>query len=395
MQNMGWIALNHLRLLSKDRHTYLLLLALPLALTLITGAIFAENGMESSGEVAVVTVALVDKDHSEISRYLGEALDTESTTVVRYPEAEARELVRKRELPAALIIPPAFGDHLREGKPVELTVIRADLPESPGLVEQRVAALVTRLRANAAAALLAEEAGAGYTWWDIFQRAEEKWHPSPAVEVVMERVTVTRDREIPAGHRQSSPGYVVMFGMMTVITAGAGTLLQERENGTMARLLSAPVNRFQILSGKTLGLMASGILQMAIMIAAGRLLFNVEWGRNMPALILLVAALSFASTGFGLMLASLCRTRGQAEAAGVIAVILMSMLGGTWWPAEVLPSHMQVLAKAVPSGWAMQGFVDLIMRGAGLPEVALPLLVLFAFGAAFISVGLILFGRQG
>lgn len=86
----------------------------------------------------------------------------------------------------------------------------------------------------------------------------------------------------------SSPGFVVMFGMMTVITAGAGTMLTERENGTLARLLAAPLNRFHLFSGKVLGLMASGVLQMTLLIAAGRFLFNVEWGRNLPALFFLV-----------------------------------------------------------------------------------------------------------
>lgn len=75
--------------------------------------------------------------------------------------------------------------------------------------------------------------------------------------------------------------------------------------------------------------------------------------------------------------------------------MLMAMLGGTWWPVEILPSYMQLIAKLVPSGWAMQGFVDLIMRNADLGRLALPVLVLFAFGAVFLTLGAVLFKHRG
>ncbi len=292
-----------------------------------------------------------------------------------------------------MIVPAGFAQSLQSGSPAVVTVVRADLRESPGLVEEQVGAILYRTRANAAAAVLGEAAGSG-DWLDIFYRAADKWHPSPAVGVEMETVAVVRDDAIPIGNRQSSPGFVVMFGMMTVITAGGGALLQERQNGTLARLLSAPLTKFHLLTGKALGLMASGIVQMAVMITAGRFLFNVEWGRDLPALALLVVGLSFASTGFGMLLASVCRTEGQVQAVGVLSVLLMAMLGGTWWPVEILPSAMQTVAKAVPSGWAMQGFVDLIMRQGDLAQVALPIIVLFAFGSVFLSIGLALFRYQ-
>ncbi len=388
MNNIIWIAHNHIKLLFKDKNNFILLLALPLALTLIFGALFGGGG--GSGDIVVVPLAVVDYDETDISRYMGDALDNDGTLVEYYEEDAARQLVKNRDVSVALIIPAGFEDKLKDGTPSSLTLVRADLQESPGLVEQQLNEILYRLQANAAVAVMGKEV-AGEEWIKLFHLAEEKWHPAPAVSVEMETVTVSSGEKIPSGHSHSSPGFVVMFGMMTVITAGAGTLLQERENGTLARLLSAPLNRFQLFSGKMTGLMAGGIAQMAILIIAGRLLFNVDWGRNITALLLIVLALSFASTGFGMLLSSVSRTRAQAETAGILSVVLMSMLGGSWWPVEILPSYMQVMAKTVPSGWAMEGFVDLIMRGAGPAEVALPVLVLFAFGIVFATLGITLF----
>ncbi|HOP69313.1 MAG: ABC transporter permease [Dethiobacteria bacterium] len=391
MSHVLWIALNHLKLLSRDRAAYILLLALPLALTLVIG--LALGGISGSGEEAKAALAVADLDQSGLSRYLAAALETEAIRVEHCPEGEARERVDSGEAAAALIIPPGFEESLRRGAPLPVTMVRGERQDPSGLAEERLRGVLNRLRANAAAAALGEAAGRG-NWEEIFYRADEKWRSSPAVKVVQERVDGASQREIPTGHRQTSPGFVVMFGMMTVVAAGGTSLLQEKQAGTLARLLAAPLTYFQLLSGKALGLWSSGLVQMAVLIAAGRLLFQVEWGRDLPALALLAAAFSFASTGLGLLLASLCRTQGQAQAVGTLSVILISMLGGAWWPVEILPGFMQSLAKAFPSYWAMQGFVDLILRQAGLAQVAPAILVLSAFGLVFLSLGVLLFRRR-
>ena len=380
------IATNHLRLLLKDRTSYILLLALPLALTFITGAIFGGGG--GGGEIRTIPVSVTDYDNSEISAFIGESLETESINVTNLTEAEAREKVESRDISAAVIIPEGFGESLKRQAPKDIKIIKADLSESPGLAEQQANAVMYRLSAGAAAATILDKE-ASMDWIETFMEAGEKWDPPPVI-VNIERVTREQE-EFPTGANHSSPGFVVMFGMMTVITAGAATLLEERENKTLARLMSAPLSKFHIISGKMLGLMITGILQMTIMIMAGRILFNVEWGRNLPALFLIIIALSFASTGFGLMLSSLSKSKGQAEAVGVLSVIVMSMLGGSWWPVEILPSTMQTVAKLVPAGWAMEGFVAVIMRGADVSEVLLPFGVMMGFGILFVTIGISFF----
>ena len=100
-----------------------------------------------------------------------------------------------------------------------MTMVRGERQDPSGLAEERLRGVLNRLRANAAAAALGEAAGRG-NWEEIFYRADEKWRSSPAVKVVQERVDGASQREIPTGHRQTSPGFVVMFGMMTVVAAG-------------------------------------------------------------------------------------------------------------------------------------------------------------------------------
>ncbi len=389
MMNILHIALNHLKLLAKDKTAFLLLLALPLALTIITGLSF---GGSSQG-AKIISLAVVDLDDSELSHYLKELLKTGNTEPTLMDEARARELVKTKAVAAAVIINSGFMENLRRNNPAEIIILEADYKEYSRIIEQLVTNILFRLKANAGAALMAETL-LGAPWPEAFETAAEIWRPSPPVMVVTEKAAVREEQKLPTGYQQSSPGYVVMFGMMTVIAAGASSLLEERQKGTLARILAAPVRRVEFMAGKLLGLMAGGTLQMLLLITAGQYFFNVNWGQNPAAVLLLVSALSYASTGFGLMLSSLSRTYSQAESFGVMSVVIMSMLGGSWWPIEVLPAYMQTIAKLVPSGWAMQGFTDLILRGGGFSQITTPFMVLTGFGTLFLTAGLYFFSFE-
>ncbi len=308
-----------------------MMLAVPLILSFVTGLAFSQDEYS-------VPVAFVDNDGSEIAQDMIRALSVPPYRITIVAEEEARDLVGDREVSAAIIIPPGLERSLREGEPEEIAVLRADFQESPRMVEQHLTGLLVQIQSAAAAASLAE--ARGVSWTEAYRAARDLWEPDPPVTVEVTALDGTIHSEIPIGYNLSSPGYVVMFGMMTVIVAGASTILSERDGGTLGRLLAAPLSRSQLMTGKTLGIILGGIVQMFLLILLDQILFGVNWGSNLPALMLLVISLGIASGGIGIFLASLCRTSSQASATGVLVVLTMSMLGGTWWPLEVIPSHM-------------------------------------------------------
>jgi ABC-2 type transport system permease protein len=189
---------------------------------------------------------------------------------------------------------------------------------------------------------------------------------------------------------QSSPGFAVMFVMLAAASTAA-TLVVERQNGTLARLMTTPTSRASILGGKIAGIYLQGLVQMGILIGVGQTLLGVNWGQSPTALATVVATYLFAVTGLGVMLAAIIRTEAQASTLFPVVTIIPSMLGGAWWPIEIEPSYMQGLAYAVPQGWAMTGFVNIITRGFGLAEVIPQALALLAFGVAFFAIGILLF----
>ena len=66
----------------------------------------------------------------------------------------------------------------------------------------------------------------------------------------------------------------------------------------------------------------------------------------------------------------------------------LASLGGAWWPIEIVPTWMQKIALMLPTGWAMRGFQDIIVRGLGLQEILLEAVVLIGFGLLFLSIGI-------
>lgn len=186
----------------------------------------------------------------------------------------------------------------------------------------------------------------------------------------------------------SSPGMAVYFTLMAVVMSGAGSILRDRENGTLSRLLATPLNKVKIITGRTLGVFLVGITQISFLILVGQFILGVNWGQDILATMLLSVAFVFSITGFSMALASLCKTPNQLGVMGNMVIIAMSMLGGAYWPVEMLSDQMQFVAKLVPTGWAIGGYTDIILRGMELKDVGLNIVVLLAFGIVFMGFGI-------
>jgi ABC-2 type transport system permease protein len=218
-------------------------------------------------------------------------------------------------------------------------------------------------------------------------RANIAWQQPPVtVSVQQETHLETADNQIPLGINQSSPGMMVMFAMFTML-GGAITLIQERQEGTLRRLLVMPISKLSVLTGKLSGVFVTGLLQIIILIVAGALLFSVPWGRSPMALLLLILAFAFAITSLGMMMAALTRTMAQANSLNTVIVLVMASLGGAWWPLEIVPQWMQTLGRFFPTSWAMTGFHDIITRGLGVTAVLPEVAVLIVFGIIFLTIG--------
>lgn len=398
LRKAGAIALLSLTITARDRGALLWRLAMPLVMTVLVGSVFGGGATGTRTPVAVA-----DEDGSTYSRLFAERLGNEPTVGLRETTGpEARALLEDGHVAAVIFIPQGFAARINTGKDADVSVRFDPRRGPPMLVTEIVREVAMRLSVDAiagefTAALAVRETqdpsqGPAVRRRAI-DRADSRWSPTPPVTVSVEvasALAADRRRRLPTGMEQASPGFAVMFVMMAAAMSAA-TLVVERQNGTLARLMTTPTRRTSILGGKIAGIYLQGIVQMGILIIVGWGLLGVNWGQAPAALALLVAAYLFSATGLGVMLAAVVRTEAQASTLFPVVTIIPSMLGGAWWPIEVAPQYMQTLAYAVPQGWAMTGFVNIITRGLGLAEVLPQAIALVGFGVAFFLVGILLF----
>jgi len=196
--------------------------------------------------------------------------------------------------------------------------------------------------------------------------------------------TAGKRREIPTGFQQAVPGILVMFTLLVLLTSSGTMLVQERLQGLLRRLASAPISRAELLAGKWEGRMVLAAIQVTAALIFGTVLFKMDWGPDLAMVILVLAVWAGFCASAGLWLVTVAKAEAQASGLGVLAANLLAALGGCWWPIEVTPEWMQLVQKVMPTGWTMDALHKLISFQAGpasvIPNVLLLILAAVVFG---------------
>jgi len=218
--------------------------------------------------------------------------------------------------------------------------------------------------------------------------------PRPPAQLAIEEVNVSGGSPSINTFDQNVPGFSVTFlllGMLLGISLG---LLDERDWGTFDRLRAMPIAASSILLGKLLSRFAVGVVQMIVLLAIGWLAFDVSLGPQPWALLMPIVGIVFAGTTFGLIVAAVAPTREAVLPVGSIVIVTMAAVGGCWWPIDLEPRWMRQVALAFPTTWAMDAFNDLMIRQRTWEVALRPTAVMVAYGALYLVVGVVLFGRK-
>jgi ABC-2 type transport system permease protein len=193
-------------------------------------------------------------------------------------------------------------------------------------------------------------------------------------------------RKIPDAFQQNVPG-VTIYGIFWIVSLLAGSVFQEKREGTFRRLLVAPIGRAALLVGKVLPYYLINLLQIVAMLGLARLLFGVSLGGAPAGLALVSLAAAAAATGLGVLLAAMARSQAQVGLLSTVAILALAVLGGCFIPRWVMPDWMQRLGLITPHAWAVDAYQDLMVQGYGLARVLPKVGALLAFAAAFFGLG--------
>ncbi|MGZ4274310.1 MAG: ABC transporter permease, partial [Solirubrobacteraceae bacterium] len=214
------------------------------------------------------------------------------------------------------------------------------------------------------------------------QRAATLSDPIAVVDVS------TRNRQLDAGTFYAA-GMAVFFLFFTV-QFGISSVLEERRDGTLARMLVAPIGRSTILVGKLLTSLVLGFLSMAVLAVATHFLIAAHWG-NPLGVAMLIAAGVLAATAVMTLVATLARTPDQAQSWQGMVALVLGMLGGTFFPVAQAGGVLAVVSLATPQAWFLRG-IENMTGGSGPGAVLGPVLAILAFAAV---TGALAFRRVG
>lgn len=158
--------------------------------------------------------------------------------------------------------------------------------------------------------------------------------------------------------------------MLLFSVAGIGeSLLNEKQEGMLKKLLCSPIPHSHILYGKMVFANIIAIIQLIIMFIFAWLVFGLDILPHLPSLVLMILVTAYACSGFGIVLASFARTRQQVQGFATMIVLVMSVIGGSMIPIFLMPEIIQKIAVVTVNYWSIQGFYDIFLRYLPLSDI--------------------------
>ncbi len=349
------IAGKELRQRTRDRSAFVIAFLVPFGLAAIFSLTLAKVNEESK---FTTTYGVADLDQGAIATaFTGLLRELDFVEVRRATSAEgADRLADDGKVSASFVIPAGFSDSVASGEGGRIRVI-TNPDETIGPLIARSLAQSFASDLNAIGVSIATVAHAGASPDDI-ARLQERARSVPSAAVLQQN---TAENRLFTQTTFYAIGMAVFFVFFTV-EFGVRSLLAERENGTLARLLVAPVRPAWIVAGKSLAAFVVGLVSTVALVLATTLFLDADWGDPLGVAVLLMCGV-LAAMGLTSLVATLARTPAQAGAYASLAAVVLGMLGGTFFPTSQGPALLAAVSLVAPQSWLMRGFQDLASGG--------------------------------
>ena len=342
-------------------------------------------------------LAVVDQAQSSLSAQLIAGLEASGSIRPDVkPLAEAEDEFSKRNVSAVLVIPPDFTlEKLREG------ALALDLRQLPNNLNslaayQTVQAILGRLSSSVEIAQQSVQAAEDLRPFE--NDAERAAYFDAALEAAQVELAAAPQRVAAAQaavedpieydpRANSSAGQLITWVFIPLFGISV-TFAYERATGTLRRLLTTPTRKATYLLGTLLAAVFWALVQMLLLVLFGIFVMKLNWGHSPAALAVILAASALAASAIGVAMGAFVKTEGQANGLSIMLGMVMALLGGCWYPLELFPAVVQQAVKVLPTRWAMQGMLDIVLRGQGLSAVLPEAAVLLGFAVVFYGIGI-------
>lgn len=424
-----------LLLLSRDRAGLVVLFVMPMLLVLVLSLI-QDNLFRASGETATRAL-FVNLDEGALGGELGAKLEEtgalELTTEFageRLGTDTARQMVFRGDYQFAIIVPANFSAGLNDAaeaavlasfrdEGISSDVSRLTVSFDPTVrgvyrtavlnaLQRGIMALEIARKSEAFARLLPAELqrnmdeqlseyGAAGLQLEM-PLLSSAWTGQALIELSEESAYPEKYATLPTSVQQNVPAWT-LFGMFFIVIPLAGTLIRERQEGTLTRLMTMPVGNGSLLLGKVFAYLSICLVQFGLMLMVGKFILPLlgtpvlELGSAPLAILIVAISAALAACGYGILVGVLAQSYDQASSFGSVSVVIAAALGGVMVPVYVMPRVMQDLSVVSPLGWGLDAFLEIFVRKGNLVSVLPRVAALVGFFLVCIVCALLVFRR--
>jgi len=390
-----------LKLFFSDKKAVLLTFLMPILLISLFAFAFGGTG-NSSNKTQAIQLLIADLDKS-----------TESTTVVSNLDAldevrlvpksldEAIDLVKKGKYVGVLILNQGLQDSVNRGTtlPMELKYDASrqiEMGMLQSVLMQELMSTIGKKQIKTKMNSYFDENFAGMPQHlknKIMSDMDVTGSKSSGLGLKMTSVIKEDSKKGNLGLIQAVAGTAIMMLLFSIAGIGGG-LLDEKDAGTLKRLLYSPLKATDILFGKMGAALILAILQLVVMFVFSWLVFGLPIFKDVTALVLMILATAFAVSSFGMFLVAIAKTRQQLQGLSTIVILVMSAVGGSMVPLFVMPAIMQKIAVVSVNYWGIQGFYDIFWRNLSVIDILPKMGVLLGIGLVMSLISVSLFKKN-
>jgi len=371
--NSIFIALNLLKRMVGGKRALLIHIVLPVA------AISLLIGIVGGSDKDDYSVAYVNADQgimgAHFIRELQEAHAYRLTGVKTVEEV--KKSVTDRKAAAAIAIPSDFTERLLKGETPEVSLFQLNVSEASATLRLHAESAVGRfadiVRLIAATGASGDEMIAKLD--EALRRAQNKMITSSVTDLGL----------VPRDGVRFATGFMLMF-LMINISSTVNLMIEDRRIKTMSRVYTAPVRSLEIAAGNFLGSFLAGSVQLVLILLFTRYVLRFDYGLPFFSQLLILELFLIACVGLATAVAGVIRNSQSAGLLNTMLVTPSCMIGGCFWPVDLMPDWMQKLSYFVPQRWAIDAIQN-VSAGYGVASVGLHIAVLVVFAVVLLGFG--------
>ena len=371
---------------------WLYFLILPIFFTLVLA-----GGTGSGSADMRIRLLVTDQAQSPLSSELIAALENSSAV---YPELtdlrSGEKAMKSQSASSLLVIPETFTNQqieqgnvtleLRE-QPNNLNALAAYQAVTEAVARIENVSLIAKVSTNATRSVhtfTSDEEAAAFQQ-NVALAASTKLESAPQRLNVIEGNTPD---EIPYDPQANSSAGQMITWVFIPLFGLSVTFSDERQRGTLRRILTTPISKATYLFGIIFSNVLFALGQMVLLVLFGIFVMKLNWGHAPGALAVMLVCSTLAAAAIGTALGTVVKSEAQANGLSIMLGMVMALLGGCWYPLELFPAAVQNVVKILPTRWAMQGMLDILVRGQGISGVLPEAGVLLAFALVFFVLGI-------